>query len=64
MTSASEASVSFRRRLIRGVAAALATVGLAAAVAAVHADAAGVNSAASQTSVDDRIGANHNQVLL
>jgi hypothetical protein len=67
MTSDPEAPVQLRRRLIRGIATALASVGLATAVAAIAAapaDAADIRSPTTHTWAETRIGANHNQVLI
>ena len=51
-----------RRRLTRGLAAALAALGLAAAVAGTAASAHA--TPAADTASELRIGANHNQVLV
>lgn len=68
MTSVLEAAAHQRLRwLVRGVAAALASAGLATAVAAVAAapaNPAGVSPPTTRTWADPRIGANHNQVLI
>jgi hypothetical protein len=64
MTSDSETPVHLRRRLIRGIATALASLGLAAAVAAVPAGVADTGSPTTHTRAEPRIGANHNQVLI
>ena len=64
MTNDPEARVHLRRRLIRGMATALASVGLATAVAAVPADKVDISSPTADTWAEPRIGANHNQVLI
>jgi hypothetical protein len=67
MTNGPEVPMHLRRRLIRGITAVLALVGLATAVAAVAAapaDAAGISSPTTHAGNEWRIGANHNQVLL
>jgi hypothetical protein len=64
MTSDPEAPMHVRRRLIRGIATALASVGLATAVVAVAAVAADSSSPTTQTWAEPRIGSNHNQVLV
>lgn len=67
MTMDPAAPMRLRRRLIRGIATALASVGLASAVAAVAAapaDSTDISSPTTHTWAEPRIGANHNQVLI
>jgi hypothetical protein len=60
MTGEPEAPKHLHRRLIRGIAAAVAAVAVAVAPAGV----AAISSPTTHTRAEPRIGSNHNQVLI